>query len=654
MTYSYLVFHLNLAFSSIKAASRPEVIQKCYWPLLKLAENTQIPLGIELTGWTLQQIQLLDNPWVDYLKTLIQQQRVELIGSGWSQLIGPLVPYRVNRWNQQLGLDAYQNYLGVLPKIVLVNEMAFSTGMIDVYVDAGYTGMIMDRDNVRMALGMEDQPYSAMPTHALGCGSHVLPVLWSDSIIFQRLQRVVHGDIGLADYWDTISQYIQRNNPTILPIYCNDAEIFDYRPGRFVAESQLHAEGEWKRLEDIGCQLRDTFDCVFLRPSEALQQYLIETPHQSKKLTQISQPIPVKKQAKYNINRWAVGGRDSLWLNTQCHQLHQGLLAKKDSYTEDWKTLCELWSSDFRTHITQDRWDNGLTQLQDMREKISYPSPIHKQNFEKNSSVKPQIIQDDEGIYLTVKTHKVHLILNLRRGLAIQSLAFQSQGMQPVIGTLCQGHFDTIEWGVDLYSGGILIEIPGERLRLTDLEWVNPTFVEYDDCLCIEVKISLPIGVLKKTIKIHLEKESVQFQYVLEPNKRPAGIVRVGFFTFMEQTLNFPLTLSCVNGGPSEESFLMNSNVHFGQAVSTLVSSTTALGATDGRLCIKDTEGKSLFFQWNPAECAAMPMIKYQKVNNRHLARLFFSLSELDDTFRDGGSLAPLMVELRTRDKCYD
>ena len=39
MTQGYLIFHLNLAFSSIPSESRLEVIRKCYWPLLDLAEE---------------------------------------------------------------------------------------------------------------------------------------------------------------------------------------------------------------------------------------------------------------------------------------------------------------------------------------------------------------------------------------------------------------------------------------------------------------------------------------------------------------------------------------------------------------------------------------------------------------------------------------
>ena len=56
MPKGYLIFHLNLAFSSIEEDRWADVITTCYHPLLDLIEKTGIPIGIELTGWTLKQI----------------------------------------------------------------------------------------------------------------------------------------------------------------------------------------------------------------------------------------------------------------------------------------------------------------------------------------------------------------------------------------------------------------------------------------------------------------------------------------------------------------------------------------------------------------------------------------------------------------------
>ena len=49
---------------------------------------------------------------------------------------------------------------------------------------------------------------------------------------FQKMQHYVHGDISLTDYLEYLASKTQ-NGELIFPLYCNDAEVFDYRPGRF-------------------------------------------------------------------------------------------------------------------------------------------------------------------------------------------------------------------------------------------------------------------------------------------------------------------------------------------------------------------------------------------------------------------------------------
>ena len=41
-------------YSSIEIKDRTKVVDKCYWPLLKLEEANEIPIGIELSGYTLE------------------------------------------------------------------------------------------------------------------------------------------------------------------------------------------------------------------------------------------------------------------------------------------------------------------------------------------------------------------------------------------------------------------------------------------------------------------------------------------------------------------------------------------------------------------------------------------------------------------------
>src|ERR1700743_1966845 len=121
----FAFFHLNLSFSSIEEERRDEVIARCYWPLLKLAERVG-PLGMEVSGYTLEEIARRDPVWIATARALIAAGRLELIGSGYSQMIGPLVPTRVTRENLRLGMAAYQRLLGATPRLALVNEQAYA------------------------------------------------------------------------------------------------------------------------------------------------------------------------------------------------------------------------------------------------------------------------------------------------------------------------------------------------------------------------------------------------------------------------------------------------------------------------------------------------------------------------------------------------
>lgn len=633
------------------------MIRSCYWPLLKLAESTGIPVGVELTGWTLNQIALLDQAWVSHFRQMLSNNQCELIGSGWSQMIGPIVPYDVNCWNQKLGLDIYLQMLGVKPRLALVNEMAFSSGMVDLYAQAGYQGIIMDRDNVRLALDLNHAPISETPTHALGCGDQSLPVLWSDSILFQRLQRVVHGDIPLSEYLEYVKLRASIDD-ALLPIYTNDAEIFDYRPGRFTVESRLHPEGEWERFMRVCTLLKNDLELTWLSPSEALRTSSNATP-KIMRLTSVSQPVPVKKQAKYNINRWAVTGRDDLWLNTSCHRIHEALTRSGDSSHANWCELCELWASDLRTHITEDRWAEAVNRVSRLSSQLALgqiqsagPEGSYAGSISGDVALPEgvQLSKDEEGILWTIMTADVQVVLNVRRGLAIKSLAFRSHNFEPIIGTLSQGYFNTIELGADFYSGGVLVEVPGERSRATDLEWVVPIIQQSENELMISAKISLLHGVLVKTIKVDVKTERVTLSYDFQQLERPLGIVRVGIITLLPESLTLPLSIRCVNGGSEVESFSLDREVNHGFAASTLVSSTAAFGATDGRLIIEDAADRRILLMWDPAECAAIPMLKHQCFQGSHLTRLSFSLCELDDTSRVGGRLMPFTVVISGQD----
>jgi hypothetical protein len=650
MAQGYLIFHLNLAFSSIKEELRPKVIEKCYWPLLNLIRQMKIPAGVELSGWTLQEINRLDPKWVSTFSAMLAKGDCELIGSGWTQMIGPLVPMKVNQWNQKLGLIAYKKILGQVPQIVLVNEMAYSSGMVDVYAEAGYQGIVMDRDNVRLAHESSGSELTGLPNYAQGCDKNALPIIWGDSILFQRLQRAVHGDITTEEYLEYVKSRAESDEQ-VLPLYCNDVEIFDFRPGRFEAESQLHTQGEWIRLQNL-CELLQTqANIEWLSPKQVLAQIKLTAKKTIGILSTAAYPIPVKKQAKYNIGRWALTGRDDLWLNTRCHELGQYLLKQHITDLFAWQQLCELWASDLRTHITEERWNKVIEMMDSLNPHLdstykSLPAmPKVHPHSEQRLPTGTSIVKDSEEILWTVNTQQLKLIFNVRRGFTMHSLAFASQEFEPILGSISQGYFDSIELGADFYSGGVLVEVPGERRRLTDLDWVKPEVNCDSNNLIFTVRLPLWGGHLIKIITISLVEERLSFRYEFENVTRPLGIVRVASFTWLPKGWSGDISIQTHQGGELE-TFLIDRDFDYGKPASTMVSSSAGLGMTEGVINFLDERGLRLTLLANPAVCAAVPMMIHRKSAPSHLTRIAFSLCELDDTSRHGGRLLPFELTL--------
>lgn len=637
----YLVFHLNLAFSSIEEDSRADVIKTCYHSLLDLIEQTGIPIGIELTGWTLKQIERIDRTWTERFKNLLSSGKCELVGSGYCQIIGPLVPSTVNEWNQKLGLDVYKSTLGCRPNIILVNEMAFSNSLIDLYSKFGYSGVITDRDNMRTALNLESSPMSAVPNYAEGPGGAVLPILWSDSILFQKVQQFAHGDIGINQYLGYLKGRI-NDGESIFPIYTNDAEVFDYRPGRFGEERPTHPEGEWNRFKTLLETIVSDTNIEFVAPTHALQAGNGIAGKRTFMLADAAYPIPVKKQAKYNIARWAVTGRDDFWLNTMCHRIEKHLVKSQNNNYNDWRELCELWASDLRTHITDKRWVRAKSKLSSVlfqhgiSDVLGGGQGLHKKlDFLMDAVGKygdAEIALSSEEIVLSIFTKNIKLELNLRRGLAISNLAFSSHEMEPCIGTLPHGHFGSISLGADYYSGGVIVEVPSDRGRVTDLEKVDPKFrVKDNGNIEISAQINTKFGSIIKVVEVSIDKEQVSLSYDFPGWDKVTGSVRLGVMTLINQFSNETTKIACSNGGENDEVFDLSGEFDHTKPPSTLVSSSRGLGATAGEIKISNN-GNVINFHWDPSECAVMPMLQKTSSNGKYLSRLLFTMKELDDS----------------------
>lgn len=564
----FAFFHLNLAFSSIEEERRSEVIQRCYWPLLRLAEK-HAPIGLETSGYTLEEIARLDPNWIAHARALIACGKIELIGSGYSQMIGPLVPARVTAENLRIGDGIYRELLDTRPAVALVNEQAFSAGLVGLYLDAGYSALLMDWDNPSAHHPEWDAECQYLPQFALGLEGRKIALLWTNTAAFQQMQRFAHGDIPL----DAYMRFIRARRATTtraLCLYASDAEIFDFRPGRFRTEEQLSEHSEWERIDSALEAITGESEISLVGPSQALKLAACNGGGQTLQLESSSCPVPVKKQRKYNLARWAVTGRDNIAINAACERIYRGMLAHGDA---DWKELCYLWASDFRTHLTNYRWAGFKARLEAAEAK--YPSPLAQ------PITKPASEPVSER-HLDIETPTIYARLDRRRGLALERLRFDGDE-HALVGGIPHGTFEDIGLQADWYTGDCVFEAPGEH-KITDLDWCEARIKKQKNGdVLVHGSIDTPKGYIEKQMRFLAQERRVDFDITFHWMDWGKGVLRLGHFTLLPEAFSLDrLELATCNGGGRESFPLAGRVIDHGAPVSFLVSSTCGFGLTDG------------------------------------------------------------------------
>ncbi len=380
--YLYTVFHANLKFSSIPEDQYSLVLDRCYWPTLDLLEDYDVSLGLEFPASTLEIIKNLDSGFIDTLKRYWEMGKCEVIGSGYSQTIFPLIPAKANLMNLKQGNEIYEKILSKRPITAYVNEQTYSSGLIEIYKSAGYENLIMEWDNTTKFNHYPDH-YKYKPKIVVGAGNAKMNLIWNNTISFQKFQRFVHGLLSFNEYIQYLNSHYSAEEDRAFLLYGNDLEIFDYRPGQGAfLHSITEPSNEFDRIRELFDYFEKNSSIELITPDQVVRKF---KPEIEVKLESSEYPIITKKQDKYNVTRWAVCGRENSKINTQCYKLFNrlqdieflnGIVQKKVDESEIdnlWLELTNLWSSDFRTHTTDEKYmkfRNRLGAALELSEKI--------------------------------------------------------------------------------------------------------------------------------------------------------------------------------------------------------------------------------------------------------------------------------------------
>lgn len=632
------MFHLNLAFSSLETERRAHVVEQCYWPMLRLAEQTPFPIAFEATGWTLERVAELDPAWISRARELVDEGRVEIVGSGYAQCAAPLLPADVNRWNLRLGFEVYERLLGVRPALALVCEQAYSPGLVAIYAAAGVTGIVVDWDNAYRSHVHWDAAVRGLPQRALGCGGARLPVLWSESIAFQKFQRYAHDELSLERYVAFVAEAVAGGRGALM-LYANDAEVFDHRPGRFAAEPRM-AGGEWERIASALRVLGEQGVGTPALPRDVLA--LLDRPGAGGllRLEAPDQPIPVKKQDKYNIVRWGASGRDDIAINTRCQRIYERLAADAVDDPAQWRRLCALWASDFRTHITDGRWDAMLGELAQAEGAAGVRAPVPARvpapaARASGASPVPSGVERNGRLW-RVRTGHLDVVLNARRGLAVEAFVDRRLGDDPLLGTIEHGFFSTIDLGADWYTGDVVQETP-LRHKITDLEPMEPVFERASDGVVRAFgRLTTQLGDIEKLVEIDGEAGAVTIDVTLRWPELPPGSLRAAHLVLRPDAFDAgSLFYATHNGGDELERHELADAAAFdhGAAVSALVSCRQGLGATAGVLQLGDAR-RVVTMRVDQLVSKPLAIIGYTPVGDSYFLRAALCVTEADDTRR--------------------
>lgn len=625
----YLFFHLNIMFSSIEEEQRETVIKKCYYPILQLAKENDVKIGIEATGLTLEIINKINSGWVKELRNLIAIGKIYFIGSGYSQIISPLVPWQVTKKNLILGDLVYKEILMLKPKIALINEQAYSSGLIRIYSEQNYEAIIMEWNNCYDANKDWNSLLQYSPQYATDTRKkNKIKIIWNNSILFQKFQRYVHGENSLEDHLDYLYSHFNSENRS-LPLYGNDAEVFDFRPGRFNTEAKLMNENEWSRIDKLVKAISKNNNFKWISLEELCKK---DIKNNSLILEDLDQIIPVKKQRKYNINRWAITGRDDFKINAKCYKIFDNMIKKYGvTLNDDWKELCYLWSSDFRTHITEKRWSEFIKRLNNFEKKFKNEDEIINNENLKLFKEYKSIYKFDKH-FIVIKNKNLIIKFNLKKGLVIEEYLNSKISKLPIFGTLKHGYFENISWLADWYSGHFTFSSPGEH-KVTDLVEVKPVINENEDIFSIKANIPTLNGDIIKSWELNKKDNNLFLIYKFNWKKSNLGSLRLHPITFFPKIFSDDyFKVKCANGGIIKEEFLLSQkDVDHGNNVSLMVSSNQGLSLTDGEVIFSDKE-KQLKVGFQPKISPFMGMVTNKKVDNKFFTRLSLSAQEIDDT----------------------
>ena len=319
-------------------------------------------------------------------------------------------------------------------------------------------------------------------------------------------------------------------------------------------------------------------DVKLVLPSETLK---VQTAagNQMLRLETAAYPVPVKKQRKYNLTRWAVTGRDDIGVNAACQRIYAALKneggpmqtgANSAGSGPAISAPISPKAAGSVSAATLPPWKRGSKPH--ARPPLP-PSPARPSATAPSPSKPPPSGPSWTGA-----------------GAWPSAMPPSRRISRPLIGGIAHGHFDDIALQADWYTGDCVFEAPGEP-KVTDLEWAT-TRISHDPDGNVRVlgEIATPQGPIRKLLTFHAASPQIDFDLEFDWQNFGRGSLRLAHVTLLGEAFDDnSLSFAAHNGGRTPDRFALKDQiVEHGAPVSFLVSASCGLGMTEGWLELAD------------------------------------------------------------------
>ena len=266
-----VILHWNTDYAEIPRKELPKVVKLSYQPMVDAIESwNDGTICFNITGHTIEYIQNNNPELIEQIKKLVKNNTVEMLASGYSHPILPLLPRKRVEIQLKDHIDQIKKVFGEKPKGIWPPELAVSPSVLSQIKKQGIEWTAIDYEHFLLSqyFGNDRNPFEQRkPTVT----ELLVDVFWSKGLkqlfaylrarrIIKKanlahndpLQRVmINHDENIKAYLSSVSwanstqfavgghvplynqkkhlKLLLKTNAKMLPLYSSDIEFFGYR-----------------------------------------------------------------------------------------------------------------------------------------------------------------------------------------------------------------------------------------------------------------------------------------------------------------------------------------------------------------------------------------------------------------------------------------